>query len=59
MRVAVSHDLEVVILRVGALFISLINIRVSLVVQFMSYLSSLIEASLVTVIILAKVLFSL
>lgn len=55
----IAHGSEAVVLRVGSLCISLINIKVNLVGPFILHFISPIEASLVKVIVLVRVAVSL
>lgn len=54
-----DHDLEAVVLKVGTLFVSLISVRVSLVGPFMMCIRLGMKASLVIVIMFARVEVSL
>lgn len=55
----VASNLELLVLNVGTLYFSLISITVSLVGPSMSLFRSLIETSLVLVVILSRVVVSL
>lgn len=53
-EIVVAYNSEIAILKVGTLCINLINIRVSLAASFMLHFRSTMKASLVLMIILAR-----